>query len=39
MALSLSSFLTFWETIECRFTDLERDMIITYSEMHDTDKY
>ena len=32
--------LTFRQTIECRFTlTLVRDMIITYCEMHRTDKY
>ena len=31
---------TFRQTIECRFTlKLVRDMIITYSQMHRTDKY
>ena len=33
-------FMTFRQTIECRFTlKLVRDLIITYSQMHRTDKY
>ena len=38
--LQARSSLTFRQTIECRFTlKLVRDMIITYSQMHRTDKY
>ena len=34
------SFLTFRQTIECRFTlNLVRDIVKTYSQMHHTDKY
>ena len=38
--LRARSSLTFRKTTECRFTlKLVRDMIITYSQMHRTDKY
>ena len=38
--LQARSSLTFRQTIECGFTlKLVRDMIITYSQMHHTDKY
>ena len=38
--LRARSSLTFRQTIECGFTlKLVRDMIITYSQMHRTDKY
>ena len=38
--LRARSSLTFGQTIECKFTlKLVRDMIITYSQIHRTDKY
>ena len=38
--LRARSFLTFRQTIECGFTlKLVRDMIITYSQIHRTDKH
>ena len=38
--LQARSFLTFRQTVECGFTmKLVRDMIITYSQVHPTDKY
>ena len=37
---SLKSSLTFWQTIECGFTlKLVCGMIITYNQVHRTDKY
>ena len=38
--ISSKEFLDIQATIECRFTlKRVRDLIITYSQMHDTDKY